>query len=242
MHASQSASTSRDRPAGWAILCDFDGTIGVEDVTDTLLDNFGRPGWQDAEQRWLRGDIGSAQCLSEQIALLDMSRSQLEACLDRITIDAGFAGFVRQAQASAIPLTIVSDGLDIAIQRILQRQRLPALPVYANRLVQTGERRWRIDFPYRHPQCLQASGNCKCQFAQRPALQRLLVIGDGLSDFCVAARADHVFARARLIGECRRASLPFTPFDRFPQLAAALASLQAQDAADSPRRQYDRKA
>lgn len=242
MHACGPGSTSPDRPAEWTILCDFDGTIGVEDVTDTLLENFGQPGWQDAEQRWMRGEIGSAQCLSEQIALLDMSRSQLEACLERITVDAGFAGFVRQAQASAIPIAIVSDGLDIAIHHILQRQRLPALPVFANRLVQTAERRWRIDFPHRHPQCLQASGNCKCQFTQRLAPQRLLVIGDGLSDFCVASRADHVFARARLIAECRRASLPFTPFDRFPQLPAALARLQAQHAAQGPRRQHDRKA
>lgn len=242
MHACGSGSTSSERAPGWAILCDFDGTIGVEDVTDTLLEHFGQPGWQDAEQRWLRGEIGSAQCLSEQIALLDMSRSQLEACLGRISIDAGFAGFVRQAQASAIPLAIVSDGLDMAIHHILQRHRLPPLPVFANRLVQTGERRWRIDFPHRHPQCLQASGNCKCQFAQRLAPQRVLAIGDGLSDFCVAARADHVFARARLIGECRRASLPFTPFERFHQLSTALTRLQAQDAHQPTRRHHDRKA
>ncbi|MEO7072517.1 MAG: phosphatase, partial [Rhodanobacter sp.] len=27
---------------GWTILCDFDGTISVEDVIDSLLDRFGR--------------------------------------------------------------------------------------------------------------------------------------------------------------------------------------------------------
>ena len=32
--------------SGWTILCDFDGTISVEDVIDSLLDRFGGPGWE----------------------------------------------------------------------------------------------------------------------------------------------------------------------------------------------------
>jgi hypothetical protein len=36
--------------SGWTILCDFDGTISVEDVIDSLLDRFGRPGWKVLEQ------------------------------------------------------------------------------------------------------------------------------------------------------------------------------------------------
>ena len=30
---------------GWMVQCDFDGTISVDDVTDTLLQRFGRHGW-----------------------------------------------------------------------------------------------------------------------------------------------------------------------------------------------------
>ncbi len=35
--------------AGWMVQSDFDGTISLLDVTDTLLNRFGKPGWQERE-------------------------------------------------------------------------------------------------------------------------------------------------------------------------------------------------
>jgi 2-hydroxy-3-keto-5-methylthiopentenyl-1-phosphate phosphatase len=32
---------------GWMVQSDFDGTISLLDVTDTLLTRFGKPGWQE---------------------------------------------------------------------------------------------------------------------------------------------------------------------------------------------------
>ena len=32
--------------AQWTIVCDFDGTVSVGDVTDVLLERFGAPGWE----------------------------------------------------------------------------------------------------------------------------------------------------------------------------------------------------
>ena len=34
----------------WTIQCDFDGTISLQDVTDTLLQRHGMPGWEDLEE------------------------------------------------------------------------------------------------------------------------------------------------------------------------------------------------
>ena len=45
--------------APWTILCDFDGTIAVEDVIDSMLVRFGRPGWEALEDDWRAGRIGS---------------------------------------------------------------------------------------------------------------------------------------------------------------------------------------
>ena len=33
--------------SGWMVQSDFDGTISLLDVTDTLLNRFGKPGWQE---------------------------------------------------------------------------------------------------------------------------------------------------------------------------------------------------
>jgi hypothetical protein len=64
--------------SGWTILCDFDGTISVEDVIDSLLDRFGRPGWEVLEQNWRAGRIGSCEGMAGQVDLLQMSRTQVE--------------------------------------------------------------------------------------------------------------------------------------------------------------------
>ncbi len=47
----------------WSILCDFDGTISLEDVIDALLEKYGQPGWQQLEDQWKSGKIGSRECM-----------------------------------------------------------------------------------------------------------------------------------------------------------------------------------
>lgn len=112
----------------WSILCDFDGTIALRDVTDLLLERFARPGWEEIEARWERGEIGSRVCMQQQIALLDVDRGELEAALDAVPIDPEFPRFVAEVLARGWPLAVVSDGLDLAIHHILARYALPPLP------------------------------------------------------------------------------------------------------------------
>ena len=139
--------------SNWTILCDFDGTVSVEDITDSLLERFARPGWQKIEQAWRRGEIGSHDCMAEQIALFDASREEIDEHLDSMMIDRAFGAFVAEVEAAGIPLAIVSDGLDYAIRRILDSHGLGRLPIIANRLEITGPRSWRLDFPHGSPAC-----------------------------------------------------------------------------------------
>src|SRR4051812_696807 len=158
--------------ASWTIQCDFDGTISKDDVTDSLLQRFGRDGWQALEEAWERGDIGSREGMKGQIALLDMSREELDAHLAAMDIDPHFPAFVQRARALGITVQVVSDGIDLAIHAILQRNGLDDLPVFANHLVQAGPRLWQLQSPHASAACTRASGNCKCErLAERHALQ-----------------------------------------------------------------------
>ena len=201
--------------SGWSTLCDFDGTISTVDVTDTLLEAFGKPAWREIETEWLAGRIGSRVCMQQQIACLDVSKEELDEAIDTIGVDESFAAFVDAIATRGWELSIVSDGLDYAISRILRRHRLPALPFYANRLVQVGTRTWKLDSPYADAAC--ASGICKCAFAQRAraAGSKVLMIGDGRSDFCVAGSADLVFAKGSLIAHCLDKCLNHIPILSF---------------------------
>lgn len=213
----------------WNILCDFDGTIAIEDATDALLDRFAHPDWQRLERDWREGRIGSAECMAGQVALLDASREELDAHLSTLRIDPAFPAFVEAASAAHLQLRVISDGLDYAIKAILRRYGLDWLPVQANKLVQTGPRSWKLETPFADAHCRVASGHCKCVSAVRAhnTHRRVLLIGDGASDFCAAGEADFVFAKHRLIEHCRHADIPHESIVGFADAIGLLPALLA---------------
>lgn len=209
---------------GWMVQSDFDGTISLLDVTDTLLNRFGQPGWQELEDAWDRGEIGSRECMQGQVALLDMSEPELKAHLDTIAIDPHFAAFVADAQQHGIKVQVVSDGIDYAIRHVLTRHGLGHLEVIANHLVQVGERSWQLESPWASANCTRASGNCKCErLAEQQIMHgRVLYIGDGSSDFCVSGKADFVLAKYKLIEYCESHGIAHAKFEHFGQAAVLL--------------------
>ena len=208
---------SSSTATSWRILCDFDGTISRQDVTDALLAQYGRAGCDELEARWEAGEIGSRACLSGQIALLDATFNDVMQCLDNISIDPGFIHFVTEAQMRGVTVDIVSDGLDMAIHYILRRHGIKDITVLANHFVQTDTRTWKLDFPYYQADCSRASGNCKCHALGQlqKQQQNVLFIGDGSSDFCASGKANFVLAKDRLLSYCRQHHLPHLPFHDF---------------------------
>lgn len=222
------------------LVCDFDGTIALEDVTDGLLERFADPAWRDIEARWLAGEFGSRECMARQLALVEAESDELDAYIDSISIDPGFAGFVAACERlGGIALHIVSDGIDYAIGRILRRHGLGHLAVTANALVPLPGKRYRLDFPHAAADCRVGSGTCKCTVGQLRGAAACgrgatLVIGDGSSDFCVAAHADFVFAKDRLLEHCREQAIPHRAFIDFTDIERELAAVVASLAAATP--------
>lgn len=218
-----SVATAPPRPAAprWTVLCDFDGTICPTDVTDSLLERFAAAGWQKLERQWQAGRIGSRACMAGQVALLDCSREELDAHLAQIAIDPDFETFVAVVQTAGSSVTIVSDGLDGAILSVLSGTSMQGVPVYASRLVQTGVRRWKLEFPHSRADCVSAGATCKCARARAEPGNDVLMIGDGASDFCVAAASKLTFARARLLAHCADEGIAHRPVANFREALRA---------------------
>jgi 2-hydroxy-3-keto-5-methylthiopentenyl-1-phosphate phosphatase len=206
------------------VFCDFDGTISVQDATDFILTRFADSEWQDIEQQWKKGAVGSAECMQRQVAVVRTTRQQLDAALDEIEIDPSFPAFAGYCRSQEIPLTILSDGVDYFIHRILARHRLPPLPIIANQLTirgQNGNTRYHLALPFSQAACESGAGMCKCRCVRGAAGTRVYV-GDGRSDFCVANKPELVFAKGNLAQYCERQGIAFVRYRRFAEVTRAL--------------------
>src|SRR5215471_12844074 len=110
-------SSISKQPEGAAVLrpmvfCDFDGTITQTDVTDEILSELAHPSWEEVETEWVRGMIGSRECLSRQMALVEASEEQLNSLVDTIPVDPGFAAFYQFLRKRRVPFYVLSDGFD----------------------------------------------------------------------------------------------------------------------------------
>ncbi len=211
------------------VFCDFDGTISCKDVTDELLEAFALPEWRVIETRWRAGDIGSRECMQRQVELLRCSRKELDGLLDAVVIDPGFPDFVAACRETGVPVTVLSDGIDYAIHRVLRNHGLEDLPVYANRLRMHPDGSLGLDSPHSDPSCSPDCGTCKCALMRRlapPGSEKVLV-GDGASDFCAASEAaDFVLAKEALLTHCHANALAHAPYATFHDVQKLLLDLE----------------
>jgi 2,3-diketo-5-methylthio-1-phosphopentane phosphatase len=218
------------------ILCDFDGTITTQDTTDRVLEALADPAWRDLEAQWVAAKITASDCMRQQVALIRGGRGELDAVLDGAALDPGFGDFVTWAERRGLPISVVSDGVDYFINRILRRHGLGHLPVVANRLAgQPGA--WRLEQPWTRTGCAAGSGVCKCDAAARWTGDRpnTVYVGDGRSDFCVSGRADLLFAKGALADYAAARGQAFLPFETFHDVTRALALRMGEPPADLDR-------
>lgn len=205
------------------LIVDFDGTISKSDTIDALLEKFADDRWQQYEQDWLDGKIDAVECMSSQLALVKADNIALESFFRSIELDRSFRDFHAFAKHFA-HVVIASDGLDHAIKISMQHARFPELPVFANHLT-FDPQGIRMTFPNRQPDCAGGNGNCKCAVAKAqrafPA-EKVVLIGDGKSDACLAGKADVVFAKGKLVTHCLTNHIPFIPFSTFDDVLATL--------------------
>ncbi len=206
------------------VFCDFDGTITLVDATDAVLETFALPTWREWEDRWLRGEITSQECLSRQVELLQADRQTLVQFAADLPIDEGFLALHQRCAKLDMPLTIVSDGLDLLVEAVLRRHGLLHIPVFSNHL------RWNkigipsLSFPFGGEECESGAGTCKCALTcprKGPSSQKIY-IGDGHSDRCVSAKMSTLFAKGSLKTWCQTQGIPHIPFDTLTDVAGLL--------------------
>jgi 2,3-diketo-5-methylthio-1-phosphopentane phosphatase len=209
-----------------AILVDYDGTVALTDVSDTVMAEHVPGEWEELARLYDEGRMGSRRLMELEMALVRADPAELLATAADQPHDPGFAPFVRRARAAGIPVEVVSDGFGFFIAPALERLSVPEVPVITAVTTFRGGRA-RIEFPNGHPACF-VCGTCKRQrvLAHQAAGRAVVFIGDGESDRYAAGYSDVIFAKRALVPICVANGWPFHRFTEFAEveqwLAAAL--------------------
>jgi len=202
------------------VLCDFDGTVVTADVQHVILNHYAGDAWLPINEAWRRGEVSTEERARQQWALVHTTERQLADLVTRLPLDPTFQPFVAFCRERGYGLSIVSDGFDFYIARILAAHGLSAVPFTANHLAFQNDR-IELTFVNPNPACCRL-GNCKRRAVERLRSPdgRVVYVGDGLSDACGADAADLVFAKGLLADYCQEHGIPFRPFHDFADIMA----------------------
>ena len=198
---------------GLAILADFDGTVTETDASFAILDRFAVGDWKMVEEEAYAGRYTILQALRVQAGMVRGEPSEIDGyVLDTVQLRKGFAEFAGRCRDSGVHLEICSDGFGHTIPLILAREGLEWIPWTSNRTwYERGG--MGISFDNIREGC-PINANCKCSHYERllSIYGKVLYVGDGGTDSCVAEKVSTLFARDWLASHCERKGIRFSPW------------------------------
>lgn len=193
----------RKRPI---IFCDFDGTFVEKDIGYNLFRHFSGGKNLKLVEDWKKGLISSRDCILREAAMFNASLDEVHAFLADFKLSSGAREFYETVSEQNIPFYIVSDGMDIYIEYVLDNHSLKNMKYFCNKGA-IRDRRLSLEFPFDNSGC-ERCGCCKgarisdLVGTSRPDWE-VIFIGDGLSDICAVPHADILFARGDLLKYCQ---------------------------------------
>lgn len=213
------------------IFVDFDGTITTKDVGETLVVTFGQPDEvKKIVKLWMEDKITSPQSWELMFATISsFDIPSLEKMLSEIQIDSAFKRFVGYSRENDFEIRVLSDGFDIYIKRILDREGLLDLEVFSNHVTLSPDNKLIPHFPYGDEEC-KFCGNCKRNHILSNCSDEdfIIYIGDGYSDKCPVQYCDFIFAKGSLLRYCEMNRITYFPFQDFNDVISRLEELKGK--------------
>jgi 2-hydroxy-3-keto-5-methylthiopentenyl-1-phosphate phosphatase len=197
-----------------AILCDFDGTVTIEEVSVGLLKRYAAQEWERADSDLNSGRTSLRETMAREFCTLRAPREELECWVRTVRLRAGFRELVAEAKRREAPLAIASEGLDFYIEAFLAHQGI-VVPFRTNHAVFTAGGIC-VEHPYSSPEC-DFCGTCKKALLAKFKSEAFttVYVGDGISDRCPARYADMLFARGGLLEFCGKEGIPCVEYRDF---------------------------
>ena len=193
------------------VFCDFDGTITERDGFVAVCRHFA----PEAVSRWLPGvldgSISLRKGLTEMLeSIPSCHHDAMMAHCDAIAIRPGFEALLDYLAEREIPFVVISGGLKGLVERKLGPLVKKTAGIYAPELDATGPKLKVVSaFPGERELLAKVDvmKNYPCKTA--------IAIGDGITDYNMAQRADRVFARHQLADHMASRGLAYEPWEDF---------------------------
>ena len=207
----------------YTVFLDFDGTITIKDSLVVLLDTYAPASWWKLETVMLDGHTSELETLQREMAMVDATLDEALTLFDRtVAVDPSFPDLLAAAAALSAPVIILSGGLRLIIDHVLDRAGYRAAEVRANGIEVTGKS-WTVSstpFRSRCPGCNHCKTGSLVTVQDRGGMA--VFAGDGSTDRCPAWEADVLFAKDNLAEYCQRHGIPYEPFSSLSDIGHQL--------------------
>ncbi|MFH2035251.1 MAG: MtnX-like HAD-IB family phosphatase [Candidatus Zixiibacteriota bacterium] len=203
---------------GIIIFSDFDGTFAEKDIGYRIFKHFSG-GQSDAIVKdWKAGLISHRDCLLREAELVSVSETEYYQFIDQFDLREGAREFYEQAVKAGIEFYLLSDGTDLYIRHILNKNELKNIKYFANKGRINGHK-LTLGLIDENPSCGRC-GSCKGErieelIRNRKPKPQVIFIGDGLSDICALSHSDLIFARGDLLQYCRDEKMSVIAYKSF---------------------------
>ena len=211
-----------------AVLLDFDGTITKRDIGDQVVINFAEPGWKEALDSHLAGEMNVRDLWAFETSLLRKEREAeaVNHSIKTAEIREGFGELIEHCRSQGILVEVVSSGMNFYVDAILEHYGFGEL-ARARPQVEYDEDGFGVmTMPPGIRDC-GMTALCKCDRVWRLRRKgfRVMFVGDGASDACVVSQADIVLATSRLRQVCDSEGIEHTPFETFHEVLHVVESV-----------------
>lgn len=206
-----------------AVLVDFDGTITTEDTNNKMVSVYGNHNTDSIGDDFRDGKLTFPAYFQAVISELRLTEKEyINFLLEEIEISPGFLEFYRNIKEKNIPFGILSGGFENGIIPFLKMHGIEDVEIFANRLIFEGNKPHIKFLNGEDTHCCNKGpcGNCKINhyYNYKEKREKVIFVGDGVTDMPVANVAETVFAKDSLADYMDKRNIDYIPYDDFEDI------------------------
>ncbi|TDM00866.1 MtnX-like HAD-IB family phosphatase [Macrococcus carouselicus] len=214
---------------GYIIACDFDGTVTAADTIVAIMQKFAPDKSEPILKKVLAQQISVQEGVTDLFQLLESAKKEaiIDYVLNEVELRPGFQQLLDTAERLDIPFYIISGGMHFFIEPILGQFNGIAA-VYANE-VDFQEHYMKVEWTHLCDEHCESGGcgTCKPSIVRQLSNEKVIAIGDSVTDIKLSQIADILFTTDKLSDYAYEQGIQHIPFETFDEVAEKLKEVTA---------------